>query len=128
MRNLYTLDHRRDNSLTVIQHYGSIGDGTCGVFRISAEDGELLVIASTGGGWEHVSVSMRSRCPSWAEMEHVKRLFFKDDETVMQLHVPVSQHINEHPYCLHLWRPIKRGIPRPPAWMVASATHGQRKP
>jgi hypothetical protein len=38
-------------------------------------------------------------------MAFVKRLFFRDDETAMQLHVPASDHVNQHPYCLHLWRP-----------------------
>jgi hypothetical protein len=47
-------------------------------------------------------------------MEYVKRAFFKDDETAMQLHVPPTQHINNHPYVLHLWRPVKVAIPMPP--------------
>ena len=65
----------------------------------------LKVIASNGGGWDHVSVSCQNRCPTWAEMDYVKNLFFKDDEVVIQLHVAKSDHINYHPYCLHLWRP-----------------------
>jgi hypothetical protein len=36
----------------------------------------------------------------------------------MQLHVPVSDHINRHPYTLHLWRPHALEIPRPPAEFV----------
>jgi hypothetical protein len=52
-------------------------------------------------------------------MEFVKRRFFHDDETAMQLHVPVAQHINHHPYCLHLWRPQQGHIPTPPPHMVA---------
>jgi hypothetical protein len=78
----------------------------------------MVIIASYGMDWDHVSVSLRHRCPNWPEMEFVKRRFFKDDETVMQLHVPSSEHINCHPYCLHLWRPQRQEIPRPPADMV----------
>lgn len=78
----------------------------------------LAVVASNGGGWDHVGVSLPKRCPNWLEMEHVKRLFFKDDETAMQLHVPPSDHINRHPFCLHLWRPQNEEIPRPPGFMV----------
>jgi hypothetical protein len=86
----------------------------------SADDrGILRIIASDGMGWEHVSVSRSDRTPSWAEMEQVKRAFFKDDETAMQLHVPPTDHISVHPYCLHLWRPHGKVIPRPPAIMVA---------
>ena len=78
----------------------------------------LRVIASVGAGWDHVSVSLPRRCPNWEEMSFVKGMFFQDDETAMQLHVPLSQHINHHPYCLHLWRPHQFEIPRPPFWMV----------
>jgi len=65
----------------------------------------MRVMASAGMGWDHVSISRQNRCPNWPEMEHIKRLFFRDDETAMQLHVPPSDHISIHPYCLHLWRP-----------------------
>jgi hypothetical protein len=51
-------------------------------------------------------------------MDHIKRLFFKDEEAAMQLHVPPSENISVHPFCLHLWRPHKAEIPRPPSWMV----------
>ena len=76
------------------------------------------LIASSGEGWDHVSVSRSSRCPNWPEMEHIKRLFFLDHETAMQLHVPPSEHVNHHPYCLHIWRPLGVEIPVPPSIMV----------
>lgn len=78
----------------------------------------LRVIASWGMGWDHVSVSLEHRTPKWAEMERVRRTFFHDHETAMQLHVPPGEHINCHPYCLHIWRPQKVEIPRPPSSMV----------
>jgi hypothetical protein len=53
-------------------------------------------------------------------MDFVRRLFFKDNETVMQLHVPVGEHISFHPYCLHLWRPHGVEIPRPPNELVGA--------
>lgn len=68
--------------------------------------------------WDHVSISTANRCPTWDEMEQIKRLFFEDHETAMQLHVPPADHINNHPYCLHLWRPTHMEIPRPPGFMV----------
>lgn len=85
---------------------------------------DLRVIASSGEGWDHVSVSLPGRCPNWPEMEYVKRLFFKDSEAAMQLHVPPDDHINCHPNCLHLWRPLKGEIPRPPAILVGPKTRG----
>jgi hypothetical protein len=119
MRNLMLLEAYRDREAE-LDIYGAHGDSTCGCFAIpSPIDGQKLgVIASAGGGWDHVSVSRSNRCPNWPEMEFVKRHFFKEDETAMQLHVPPSEHINMHPYALHLWRPQNVEIPRPPGWMV----------
>ena len=124
MRNLRLLDQYRRCDRDVIAMYGSAGDGSNGVFQVSSpiDGGSLNIIASVGDNWDHVSVSCENRCPNWPEMEHVKRLFFRDQETVMQLHVPPSDHINLHPHCLHLWRPLERDIPRPPAWMVGPKT------
>jgi hypothetical protein len=89
----------------------------------------LRVVASRGGcpfgaeraehnDWDHVSISTKSRCPTWEEMEFIKRLFFERDECAIQLHVPPRDHVNNHEYCLHIWRPLKVPIPRPPADMV----------
>ena len=69
--------------------------------------------------WDHVSVSRTDRVPNWEEMEYVKRAFFRDDETAIEYHVPPSDHINRHEFCLHLWRPQTGAIPRPPAYMIA---------
>lgn len=65
----------------------------------------LSIIASDGFGWDHVSVSLATRCPTWDEMCWVKRLFFEPQEIVMQLHPAESDYVNNHSHCLHLWRP-----------------------
>lgn len=117
MRNLRSLDrYRMDHPLTP----GWIGDEGNGVFKIpSVIDGAFLtVIASNGEGWDHVSVSRKNRCPNWPEMEQIASLFFLDTETAMQLHVPPTEHINLHPWCLHWWRPQNTAIPKPPSEMV----------
>lgn len=121
MRDLSFWNEYRDRSPQVVGVYGNAGDETCGVFHMpSPIDGQMLtIVASSGEDWDHVSVSRTNRCPNWPEMEFIKRRFFADNETVMQLHVPVKDHISKHPNCLHLWRPQKEQIPRPPEWMVA---------
>lgn len=116
MRNLaHLIRYRR-----LLESIGEIGDDYNGAFVIPSpiDKRALRIIASCGFGWDHVSVSLISRCPTWSEMSYIKKLFFKDDETAMQLHVPVSDHISYHPYCLHLWRPYDVEIPRPPGYMV----------
>lgn len=119
MRSLTYLNKYRDVE-TAMKLYGFAGDHETGIFRIpSNSDGaEITVIATVGDGWDHVSVSLVDRCPTWDEMEQIKRLFFKDDEAAFQLHVPPSEHISFHPHCLHIWRPVDGKFPMPPAWMV----------
>lgn len=89
--------------------------GGYGAFRLYRERGpktELLIVASGGdpgdtmsGGWEHVSISTKTRCPTWDEMCTVKDLFWGEEETVLQFHPPHSQYVNNHRHCLHLWKP-----------------------
>lgn len=76
------------------------------------------VIASDQGGWRHVSVSFPHRTPSWAVMCAIKRMFWSDDECVVQYHPPAASYVNRHEHCLHLWQPIGVPMPVPPTWMV----------
>lgn len=85
-----------------------------GYFRIVYKGSRLRVIASNDGGWDHVSISLPTRCPSWAEMEFIKRLFFKENEVCWQYHVAVVNHVNIHPYVLHIWRKHDFEMPLPP--------------
>jgi hypothetical protein len=79
----------------------------------------LNIIMSFGSGWDHVSVSTNNtRCPTWIEMDDVKRLCFTPGEVVMQIHPAESDHISIKHNCLHLWRPQNEQIPMPPKWMV----------
>lgn len=120
MRNLNELNEYRAVEVEKELTNGRTGDHENGCFIIPCPltGKKLKVIASIGMGWEHVSVSLNVRIPKWNEMEYIKRKFFKENETVMQLHVPSSDHINIHPNCLHLWKPIGVEIPRPPGLMV----------
>lgn len=65
----------------------------------------LKVLFSDGGGWDHVSVSLKTRTPTWDEMCAIKDLFFDPHEVVMQIHPAKYNYVNHHPFCLHLWRP-----------------------
>ena len=99
--------------------------GANGAFLIPYSGITIAVISSDGSGWqesdlsgpswEHVSVSVSNRCPYWKEMDYIKRIFWRDDETVIQLHVPKALHINVHENCLHLWKPTGIEIPLPPS-------------
>ena len=97
---------------------GNNGDKHNGMFQLKVNGSPVLVIASDGMGWEHVSVSHDSRIPSWETMCKIKEMFFEDDEVVMQLHPKKTEYINNCKYCLHLWRPLKSDIPTPPLALV----------
>lgn len=92
--------------------------GFNGAFFIPSQGLTFKVVCSDGAGWDHVSVSLPDRCPTWDEMCRIKDLFFDEHECVMQLHPPKSEYVNNAVTCLHLWRPQAQAIPRPESWMV----------
>lgn len=96
----------------------SAGDGPNGVFNVRYRSSYLTVIASKSLGWEHVSVSLPHRTPTWEEMCFIKDLFWNEEDCVVQYHPPKSDYVDIHKYCLHLWRSEETEFPRPPYWMV----------
>jgi hypothetical protein len=120
-------------------NYGRLRDGLWasdpsyghnGVFNIQGPCGAVLRIVASDGedpdaeGWEHVSVSTGRRCPNWIEMCFVKRLFWDDEETVLQFHPPSSVYVNNHPNCLHLWRHRTEEVRLPPTQLVGRYIEG----
>ena len=99
--------------------------GFNGAFKVKIDDRWWLIIASDKAGWQHVSVSCLSNhnfkkptIPSWRIMCIVKDLFWEPEDTVVQYHPAKSQHVNEHPGCLHLFRPTVAQLPTPPYYLV----------
>ncbi len=89
-----------------------------GWFEMPAvRDGPLLCIQVSPSfdeyQFEHVSVSLAHRCPTWDEMCKVKDLFWDSEDTVVQYHPPRSEYVNLAKHCLHLWRWTKGEFPRP---------------
>lgn len=70
----------------------------------------LLVILSTdeidGRTWRHLSVSRRSKIPSYDEIVRVRRDFFGESSPAYQVFPARAEHVNVHPNCLHLWLPV----------------------
>ena len=89
-----------------------------GVCYVSCHGKSLAVIYSNGGGWDHVSVSLMNRCPTWDEMCFVKEIFFDPEECCIEYHPARKDYVNIHPTCLHIWRPQNHEIPMPPKYMV----------
>ncbi len=110
-----------------IHYKGGYAGEFYGAFIIKCGTAHLRVICGLGDKetwpfpgepWDHVSVSLEDRTPTWDEMCHVKSLFFDDEETVVQFHPPKSVYVNNHPHVLHLWRPTETVIPLPPIGTV----------
>lgn len=89
--------------------------GNNGAFKIGLKDrGTTVVafcIASDGFDWEHVSITLATtrgkplkKCPSWEQMCRIKSLFWGEEDVVFQFHPSKDNYINNHKYCLHLWR------------------------
>ena len=74
---------------------------------------KFAVQADAQTEWEHVSVSLPDRCPTWDEMCFIKDLFWNSDECVVQYHPPKSDYVNVAKNCLHLWK-YAGPMPRPP--------------
>lgn len=101
-------------------------DGNNGAFGIPlGKNIFAVIIASDGLDWEHVSVTINAKgqvkTPTWNQMSKIKSLFWGPEDVVMQLHPARSQYVNNHPNCLHLWRPTPfsgQVIPTPPSQLV----------
>ncbi len=120
MRSLFHLERYRQ-ARHEIAFAGSIGDEHNGFYAIPIKGVRFRVLASNGGGFEHVSVSpwFKKRTPSWEEMSAVRDLFFEPHEVCYELHVARADHVSFHDYTLHLWRCTDcREVPLPPAIMV----------
>ena len=127
MRDLNELNEWRIALQHEVAIFGGRGDAVVGAFEVPSlvDRHALRVIATSGNGWDHVSVSRATRCPNWIEMEFIAAMFFRADETAMQLHVPECDHVNNHAFCLHWWRPLQGEIPRPPMTMVGIKEAGE---
>lgn len=53
--------------------------------------------------WYHVSCSHQGHLPSYNELKQMKRCFVGDERTALQIFPPAAQHVNAHPFTLHLW-------------------------
>lgn len=102
-----------------------LGSGSDG-FAIAidmAGDGWMECIASWGKAWDHVSLKIRlkseeCRTPTWSEMCYAKALFFHPTEWAVQYHPAEKDQVNNHPNVLHIWKPNKGTIHRPPKEFV----------
>lgn len=68
----------------------------------------LTVIQSTnteldGKMWLHTSYSRKNRTPTYEDTVLIKENFIGKDQKAIMVFPKESEHVNIHPYCLHLW-------------------------
>jgi hypothetical protein len=72
-----------------------------GPFRVGISDNDRF--GPDDERWRHLSLSHRSRLPSYEELKSARYTFFPAEAEVIQVFPPESEFVNCHPYCLHLW-------------------------
>lgn len=93
-------------------------DCASGAGKIYHRADGLLVLASVrkesdGRVWAHVSCSYRDRLPSYADLVDVKAVLFGADRAAYQVFPRERDHVNIHPYVLHLWGALDGDDPIP---------------
>lgn len=103
--------------------------GFNGFFCMILNGLRVKCIASDGGGWRHVSVSIQGSNlpPSWSIMCKVKNLFWEPTDWVVQFHPAESDYVDLHPGVLHLWQPLNAELPKPNRLMVGPKDEGDVK-
>lgn len=76
----------------------------------------LLVVASAaimqdGKEWLHISFSRKSKMPTYADLQLVKREFIGNDKKAIMVFPEEKNYVNIHPNCLHLWYSAENPIP-----------------
>ena len=114
-----SLEDIKQNRYIEIKREGR--DGIGGVIYDKKTRVKLNFIMSWGAGWEHCSVSITDRykrTPSWEQMCFIKDSFWNEDECCIEYHSAKKDYVNNHEYCLHIWKPIDQEIPTPPSLMI----------
>ena len=80
------------------------------------EHNGLFIISSAaeyddGREWLHVSVSRKSRVPSYDDLTRIKRDFIGEDKKAVLVLPEKENHVNIHDYCLHLFYSAENPLP-----------------
>lgn len=70
-----------------------------GIFK---EKGFSIIVSVDAGRW-HMSVAHPVRYPMWEELKYFRYKYVPDDVTMGLLFPPLSEYVNVHPNCFHLW-------------------------
>lgn len=76
--------------------------------------GGLRVYVSTSNGWDRVAVHCARAQPTLSQIDHIRKLFFEDDELVQIFMPPKSRYSNPDHNTVILWHATTIQVPTPP--------------
>lgn len=65
--------------------------------------GRCEVIVTIDNGLWHLSISCRKNQPSYNEIKEARYKFVPDEVIMAQIFPSMSEFVNLHPFCHHLW-------------------------
>lgn len=101
-------------------------DGMGGKYYDKINNKWLNFIFSYQMGWEHLSVSTPSKTPTWEQMCMMKDIFWNKDEACVEYHPKEEDYVNNHKYCLHIWKPTEVELPIPPSFLVGFKNEAEK--
>lgn len=54
--------------------------------------------------WLHLSCAHKTHLPDYRDLCDIKRIWCGKERKAVMVFPPASQHVNDHPYCLHLYQ------------------------
>lgn len=102
-------------------------DGIGGKYYDKYSGKFLNFIFSYQMGWEHLSVSMPNKTPSWNQMCMMKNIFWNEDEACVEYHPKKEDYVNNHKHCLHIWKPTNEVLPLPPSILVGFRSEAEKQ-
>lgn len=79
----------------------------------------VSAFAHDGHIWIHASISRRDRVPSYDDLCMLKNVVFGPNRICAQVFECEKNHVNIHPFCLHLWGPNMESV-----WPLPRFTEG----
>ncbi len=102
-------------------------DGLGGYYYDKFNNKRLNFIFSYQMGWEHLSVSMPNRTPTWEQMCMMKDIFWNKNEACVEYHPKKEDYVNNHKHCLHIWKPTNEVLPLPPSILVGFRSEAEKQ-
>lgn len=76
----------------------------CLEFRCGEQVGLVTCCREHDGvWWLHLSISRPKSLPTWEDLVQARDCIFGPNRKCYQVLAPRYEHVNIHPYCLHLW-------------------------